>query len=387
MKMIPTNLNTLTLHVRLTKHCNADCTYCSSYQTTPSRRMTYEEYRKSLEFLLNKILELGLGGKRETLTIQFIGGELLTLSNEYLEKIAQIGREIFTPYFEVVKDGCQSNLIGSYSKVKKLAEIFNGNIGTSYDTYTEQRTVKGDSKKYKQIFMKNISQYKKESGTNIGGIIVLDSAMLPHIEAQISDLAKTNINITIRPVFNGGIAVDKLSSSDVGIGFLKAFETWFLKKNIIIEPFFSLLIKRINKGDISNISGCPFQANCANVSLNLEPNGDIFVCQDMADSSEGCMGNALSNNWNNELFELYKNRPNNLKDECYSCDYFRECQGGCMKESIEQGHGAHGKTDYCDVWKSIFKSIDAGIEKHGVETVRSWANNIYERNERVKGSC
>ena len=43
----------LTLHIRLTKHCNADCSYCSSWQESPDARLTPEDLRKSIDFILD----------------------------------------------------------------------------------------------------------------------------------------------------------------------------------------------------------------------------------------------------------------------------------------------------------------------------------------------
>lgn len=55
----------------------------------------------------------------------------------------------------------------------------------------------------------------------------------------------------------------------------------------------------------------------------------------MADSKSYKLGNAIEEEWNND-FDLLTQRSYKLKSECYSCDYFKDCQGGCMNEAIEQ---------------------------------------------------
>ena len=47
-------VNPLTLHIRLTKHCNADCSYCSSWQESPDARLTPADLRKSIDFILGE---------------------------------------------------------------------------------------------------------------------------------------------------------------------------------------------------------------------------------------------------------------------------------------------------------------------------------------------
>ena len=58
-------------------------------------------------------------------------------------------------------------------------------------------------------------------------------------------------------------------------------------------------------------------------------------------------------------FKIIISSSNTSKSQqCYSCDYFKDCQGGCMNEAIEQTEeGLYGKTLYCSIWKKLFKKI------------------------------
>lgn len=374
------NKNTLTLHIRITKKCNADCSYCSSYEANASDLMSLNDLDKSLDFLKEKIINLGLGGSRNNLTVQYIGGELLSVPVEYLSSFSSLVKEKLSPLFKNFRHGGQSNLIGSFRKVNELIELFDGNIGSSYDNFTEQRTVQKNSKLYRSIFLKNISQIKKQYGKTISGVVVLDKKMSSFIKEEINLAHKRKSHITLRPVFNGGSPVEKLTINDLETIYEELFDDWFLKQDIIIEPFFSYLQRRLHKytnQNIEDISGCPSQHNCATVSLNLEPDGSIFVCQDMADSQSYKIGNAIDGIWNEQLFNQIKLRSEHLHSSCLSCDYFKECQGGCMKEAIEQTpEGIYGKTLYCSIWKKIFFKIDKAIENNSFEKINNWIEAI-----------
>ncbi len=373
------NPNSLTLHIRISKKCNADCSYCSSFEKNASDLMDISDLRTSLSFLKSKILELNIGGNREHLTVQYIGGELLTIPTIYLKEFTELVKQELSPIFKNFRQGGQSNLIGSPKKINALYEILDDNIGTSFDLHTTQRTVNKDPKKYKTIFMKNVSHVKKYFGKNISGIIVLDKKMYPHIQEEINIHNSSKRHLTIRPVFNGGSPIESLTLEEIEMAFLESFNNWIMKQQIIIEPFYSYLNKRLHTHknlDISHISGCPSQHNCATSSINMEPNGDLYICQDMADSKNLIIGNSINGHFDYETWSKIKERSNKLSSDCSSCDYFKECQGGCMLEAIQQKNDLYGKTTYCQIWKKLFKAIDDNINLYGIDNVEKWAQKI-----------
>lgn len=367
-------MDSFNLHVRLTKRCNADCTYCSSYETNANEYMSEDDYIKSMNFIYKKMEDLNLAINRKHLSIMFVGGELLTLPEKKLSFFVNYANEYWKDKFETVVSGGQSNLIGSEEKVNRLFNLFNNKVSTSIDNFTEQRTVNGSSKKYKTIFIKNFDKIVINN-RKVPAIIVIDEKSYDHINEELKIGNRKGYDITLRPVFNGGKEVNHLFNQKLEKLYDELFETWFLKQRIIVEPFYSFIQKRIrNKIDksIFAYSGCPFQHNCATSSLNLEPNGDLYICLDMADSKQIKLGNTLSGDFDYEMWNTLKNRSLHLSKECYKCDYFNECQGGCMSEAIHHSNDIYGKTDYCNVWKNLFKKIDEKIAIHGIAKIENW---------------
>lgn len=378
------NSDTLTLHIRVTKKCNADCSYCSSFERITSKVMTLEEFRVSLEFIKEKIITLNIAGKRKHLTVQYVGGEILTVGTDYLKNIKDIVDETFKGFFETVLQGVQSNLIASEERVKNLFKIFSGNVGTSYDNHTEQRTVKQNPQAYQKIFFTNLNKIKRTQGLIVPGIVVIDKAMYPHTLDELKIANKNYRHITLRPTFQGGSPITSILEPELTHLYEELFNEWFMKMKIAVEPFFSLLTKRLeniknNQSGMASFSGCPFQHNCATSSLNLEPNGDLYVCLDMADSKHYPLGNALDKTFKDDVFAMLKARSQKLNDDCIKCDYFKECQGGCMNEAIESTGDVYGKTHYCGTWKKVFSMIDEGIKVNGIEAVEKWTKKISSR--------
>jgi len=370
----------LTLHIRLTKGCNADCSYCSSYEPVDSDRMSIIQLKESLEWIVDEIWP-AMGLRVGALTIEYVGGELLTLPSSYLEGAVTLAREIMRKRGIPVHDGAQSNLIGSGRKIDVLHRLFGNRISTSIDSSSGQRTIKGSPDTY-QTFFRQGDQHLTDRLGNIspGAVITVDGRTQEHTLAEIQSAIADGRNITVRPVFSGGMPVEEVGNQSLKEIYEKSFELWAMKDSPIIEPFFSLSKKRLataySLGKGENLEFCPHQSNCAERSLSLEPNGDLYVCQDMADSKEYPIGNTLQKRFDAETWAQMARRPTKLSMDCYTCSYFQACQGGCMLQAVQHGHGMWGKSNYCEIWKSLFSMIDGVIIEHGAIEFRKWLNAL-----------
>lgn len=343
--------------------------------------MKLEDLEKSMHFICETINKYSLGGNRKVVNVQYVGGELLTIPVDYFRSFTKIVDNYLAEYFEEVIQSGQSNLIGSKEKIMELYYTLDGHIGSSLDISTSQRTIKKSSKKYDTIFLKSLDVVKKMTGRFPSSIVVIDEKMKPFLFDNIKFAENKKMHLTLRPVFQGGMPIDTLSQDSLTETYSSVFNYWFMNSNIAIEPLIGMVQKRLLKNkildeDFSYISGCNFQHNCATSSINLEPNGELYVCLDMADGKHYPIGNAFKEEIYEENFNLLLNRTKKLNQDCLSCDYFSACQGGCMNEAIEQNHGVFGKTDYCSTWKNIFHLIDEKINMHGEENVKKWIKTL-----------
>lgn len=375
------NKNSFTFHIRVTKKCNADCSYCSSFETNFSDMMSLENLEKSMQFISKTINKYSLGGNKKAVSVQYVGGELLTIPVDYFRKFTQIVDYYLSKDFQEVIQSGQSNLIGSKNKIMELFHTLDGHIGSSLDVSTAQRTIKKSSKKYDTIFLKNLDVVKKMTGRFPSSIIVIDEKMKPFLFDNIRFAELKKMHLTLRPVFQGGMPIDTLTDNSLSEIYESVFNYWFMKSNIAIEPLIGMVQKRLLKEkiydeDFGYISGCNFQHNCATSSINLEPDGELYVCLDMADGKHYPIGNAIKEEIYEETFNLLMSRSEKLNKDCLNCDYFSACQGGCMNEAVEQNHGVFGKTEYCSTWKKIFALIDSKIEEYGENEVKKWIKKL-----------
>ena len=131
-----------TLHIRMTKHCNADCSYCSSFERVDTGRMSPESFEKAIQFIFGTALKR-LGAAPTHMTAQYLGGEILTYPIADLTRCVSYLRDTAAQHGMGFMDGCQSNLIGSVAKVDGLNRLFNGRVGTSVDSRGQSGSVQG----------------------------------------------------------------------------------------------------------------------------------------------------------------------------------------------------------------------------------------------------
>lgn len=368
--------NHFTLHARLNKGCNADCSYCSSYEASPSVRMSPDDYQRALIFIRDEILPLiGVAKGRSVLTIQYVGGEILLIPSAELRESVYAARDIFYPVFTEVIDGVQSNLIASSRRVLELDTLFGGRVGTSVDGLGTQRTVKGSPEAYRRISNANMEVLKRRRRRHPGAIFVVDQQGMLNLPFEVRSASEKAYSLVLRPVFQGGSDIHASSLDDLVRAFGTAFDDWFMKSRVSIEPFTHLLSKRLFA---ENVIGavCPFQRNCAEVSLDLEPDGTLYTCLDMADSTQVPLGNALQGRFDFEAWKSLQERKNRIDPKCRSCPFFAACQGGCMSEALHHTGSIYGRSEFCAVWTDLFQRIDRGAVEHGREAIGKWLDGL-----------
>lgn len=374
-----------TLHVRMTKHCNADCSYCSSWQQAPDRYMSTPAFRQAVDFIADQVMPLlgwrpGSGGH---LSIQYVGGEILLIPRQTLTRSVLYARERFSQIFESVTDGCQSNLIGAPDRVAGLQTLFGARLSTSVDHFGSQRRVKGSPDLYRSMLQKSVDSLKRRRGVNVPAIFVVDAEGVGHTLDELAIAGREGYDLTLRAVFHGGRDVGAATVPELTALYAEAFDRWAMRLPIMLQPHYQLLTGRLaaympdDRLHRAN-AGCPFQKNCAYVSLDLEPNGDLHVCLDMADSSQYPLGNAIEGTFDQQAWQELARRREHFDAKCRSCRWLDACQGGCMSEALHHTGSPYGRTALCAVWTAIFQRIDALIEREGAAAVAAWCRDVVD---------
>jgi len=375
----------LTLHVRLTRACNADCSYCSSHTEDLQSAMTPVQYETACRFIIDRVLPiLGFGRSKpaQHISIQYLGGEILTLRDADLRACVLQARDMFGRVFDQVHDGVQSNLVASDRKVARLATLFGRNIGTSVDHFSQARTVSGSAERYRELWQKARARLRRRGGFVPSAVFVVDREGVGHVADEIAMAEADGYHLTLRPVFEGGREVDPAGQAEMVSALADAFDRWVMTSTIILEPYFHLLQKRVARAlrdpDLAagHLTACQFQRNCAGVSLNLDPDGALYQCQEMADSGQLCLGNALTGVFDQTLWQRMADRVHHIDHNCRVCPWQSECQGGCMSEALHHTGDLYGRTELCAVWTALFQRMDAALDRYGAQAIAGWLKRM-----------
>ena len=282
-------------------------------------------------------------------------------------------KEIFGT--QVLRTGAQTNLLGSSRRVNQLIDTFGAdNVSTSIDSFTKTRSLAGCDIKYKLLFKSRDDEVTR-AHKRLPGVYVLDKNGVANLSKEIRLANIQNRNLTLREVYQGGSQIEVPNINTLIETCIAEYNKWLFKSRIKIEPFHSLTKKRLlsrSHQDISCQSGCNFQSDCSTKSINLDPNGDLYLCQEASDSGVLKLGNALLNNFDWEMWSNVDKRSDQLHSDCQVCPYLKECRGGCMTTAILEGKGLFGKPDLCALWKAIFDNIDQVISAEDTERALMW---------------
>lgn len=315
------------------------------------------------------------GGPHATVSVQYVGGEILLLPLKELRACADIAREELSPLFGTFRHGVQSNLIGSPRRILELDTIFGGNVGTSVDGRGVQRTVKGSPDLYRKAVSRSRETLLKRRRRKPGAVFVVDRHGLQNCLHEVSVSEREGYPLVLRPVFSGGKSVDDAPVEDLVEVMSSAFDQWAMNGSVPVEPFMYMTSKRVSETSVVG-TVCPFMRNCAESSINLDPDGSLYTCFEMADSGQMKFGNALEGWFDKDVWRKIRARSYRIDPKCDACPFFSACQGGCMSEAIHHTGSPYGRTEFCPIWTALFKRIDSLVEKHGRDDIMAWLKSL-----------
>lgn len=340
--------------------------------------MDPKQFEQALNFIIASVLPvMNCAGPASTVSVQYVGGEILLVPPQDLRRCVLTARSLLGEVFGTVIDGVQSNLVASERRILALDALFGGRVGTSADGRGTQRTLRGNPEAYRNAVSRSREVLERRRNRNPGAIFVVDKQGLGNLLYEIETASNRGYQLVLRPVFRGGRDVEQATIEELADVFGRGFDAWAMKSAVRVEPFVHLLKRRLSVTAAGGAwSVCPFQRNCAEVSLDLEPDGTLYTCLDMADSGQYPFGNALGGTFDADRWRELQARKTRVDPRCAACPWFSACQGGCMSEAIHHVGSPYGRSDLCAVWTTLFRRIDRVIADHGSQEVTKWVRSL-----------
>lgn len=366
-----------TVIAKPTKDCNADCEYCSSPPDLTGH-WTFEKFKKAFDILFPQMHEQAIW--------IWHGGEPMMLGHKFYKKCWEYVKEQNEKHNKAVKFSIQTNIL-LYNKQWKsvFRDVFNSSISTSFDPDMSFRTLNGDVQEYKRQFEKKLDMVL-EDGFCPMVVSTYDESSIQYAYEFYEKSKNSEKPFHIRFNYrypagrannNGKGLIDPESYGDL---LVNLYNRW-----INDAPAFSItpLDQMLDLTVGGKNDRCPWTRTCNQSFIGIEPNGDLYNCPDFADLNDESFkfGNIFNNTVNSTPSMVIKVQDANfykgihktkaskahyrrrvvIPVDCNTCEHYRECQGGCMRDAELYNRGLGGKFFYCQSWKMVFKRIKESV--------------------------
>jgi uncharacterized protein len=367
-----------------TFRCNADCEYC--FENKTSDVMELEDFQR----IMSKLITYLLKQEVTELKLFWTGGEIFTMSPDWLLTAHDVCRELAEKTAIHIKHDLQSNLAGygpDWGRV--IYEMFDDKVGSSLDFPNLYRKVAGGiTETFNDLWLRRY-QEAGEAGIEVRVITVLNEASLSVGADEFYSyyVEKLGFNkFQVNTPYPGGLPTPAkrnfpLDDDLLGSFYSELFDLWMREgrpQGVAISPF-DQLIHYFRTGE--NRLYCSFQGNCATTFMGIGPNGNVAQCEGfLAAYPEYVFGNILmcgdmADIMNSPVRKQFLERPMRIMEEedCSDCEFLGICHGGCPVHAYGTNGSLFTKAPNCESYKMLFRlARNAAIElDRGESTARA----------------
>jgi uncharacterized protein len=357
----------LTLIVKATEYCNANCVYCAVRDKEQKKeRMSME----MLRLLIERCREYLERDPSRRVTTTWHGGEPALMGTDFYRAVRELQGELLGDDAPRLGHAMQSNItLMDDEIVRSLKALGIQSVGTSYDPTPGIRGLGPtcDSAAYTREFFRGLEVlHRNQMGAGV--IFVVTSLVVDRpVESMIflGNLLGNRFrgHFRLNPLYLEGEA-----SKDVnrGLGITpeqfghfmgKAYEYWVPRRHLLsqVAPFSGLF--RAVCGEPGMLS-CEEAGVCGNTHLSISAVGEVFQCGRAMDNGALHYGNIKEKSFD-ELFEhpvkrALIGRSSTLRDgACKTCELWDYCHGGCPVDSFIYHQDWQHKTYFCRA-KEVF---------------------------------
>jgi len=338
--------------------------------------MEFSEFQLILQRLAAYLEQQGISD----LTFYWQGGEIFTLSPEWLLRANEACRELAEKKRLHIHNRLQSNLIGYGPRWRSVvAEMFGDDMGSSLDFPNVYRKVKGGTPEaFNQTWFRRYEE-AKEAGIHVAVISVLSDASLNLGAQEFYSYYVEQIGMKsfqMNTPYPGGPATPAklnypLDNDRLNSFYSELFELWMREgkpKGVSISPFDQLIhYFRTRENRLS----CMWAENCAHIFIGIGPQGNVSQCECfVAGYPEYIFGNILAcedlaDIMNGPVRRQFLQRPVRLMEEedCAECEFLTLCHGGCPVRAYSATGNLFAKDPNCQSTKTLCKlARNAAIE-------------------------
>ena len=343
--------------LKVTDACNLRCKYCYNSETAYTKNcLPLEKFEKLLKVLLTGY---------NMIHIIWHGGEPLSVGLPYFRQAMDIERRFFIENGITIENSVQTN--GTLID-KEWIDFFkehNFKVGISFDGI-ENEKYRGQTEKTLKAF-----RLLQEAGISFGcNAVVADDDY--DVKANYRFFKDKGISFEFSPLLSEGGGKHMPSPQCVRYAgkMCDLFDQWIYDREGVSLRTFSLYINLASGGRF-RLCTC---ASCHMKYLSIDPDGTVYNC---ARSGIGNypFGNIDDFETTAQIFSSQGAKKLITgsvlrREKCKeSCEYFHACAGGCADIAIMENGLENIPTDYCYIFKTLYRHVSETFNRLMEENV------------------
>jgi uncharacterized protein len=344
-------LNSITVIIKPSNHCNIKCSYCYVEHSESSSQISMEMLPKLIH---NCVKGFSLAN------FVWLGGEPLLMGLDYYQEINNI-QDTYRKKGIIINNSLQTNGILLNDKFLSQFQKNCFGVGISFDapyeTQIKTRTNLFSEQQWLNLFEK-VKYYQPKPSFLC--VITKDNIDKPNeIFDFFEKIGAYHFSLHPEIVFDKIEDQDKINESLFNL-FKSIFDLWISKPfNVVksIDPLSSMIT---NLCGVTNL--CIFSSRCLKGLVSINPEGIVIPCSSL-DTPKYYFSNVLEQK---SLIEILQEKPakqfrkeisNTINQQCKGCRYISICRNGCKSISY------WSKNDKYPLCKAYMKTYDYILQK------------------------
>lgn len=328
--------------MRPTLGCNFSCSYC--YIAKKNQKLGMRLEIETLKRFLNSLLQTGC----KAVNFSWQGGEPTLVGLDYMEKLLSCCNQTLNGQNISTFHCLHTNGVLIDQNWAELFVEHNISVGVSLDGYAEindRHRVPKNKSKTSSAYNSDLKAiellYELGVSLEVTSVIVEPERIdVDRLYSFYRSLPVDRINVEPcllispkTPSPNGSLWSESYFDFIICL-----FQYWMddTEQRPPIQYFYefeNIFIEGIKS------KACHMTGSCVN-HIMLQPNGDIFPCDQFGDYEEFRIGNVVEDNFGKKILDLSYTHLYTLstefKSSCHGCPWFSICHGGCLYQRISE---------------------------------------------------
>ena len=360
-------LPALTVLIKACNTCNMNCDYCYASHNFHGKRVVSKDV---LHALFNDLSH----SHYDRIDFNWHGGEPLIAGEEFLRLAVELQNNSNIKKDRTIVNRIQTNGTLLSDNIAIFLKINSFDTGVSIDG---PKSINDFHRKFYNgegsfdTVMKKLGYLDKyKIPTAILTVVTSESTKrAKELYDFFCEFPLIQSSIDFLPCFdklpqNSQAVSSTITPEDYAEFMITLFDNWFEDDKVELRISFFENILAVLLGGVADL--CYLKRSC-NGFITIHPNGDIYPCDRFAGLDAFNLGNILEKNLLDILSSKFyldmRSEFDSIPVDCWQCEWFRLCHGGCAYEGFAMNGSLNSKSYYCIGLQQIFNHIDHTLSK------------------------